>query len=367
MISVFGSNFDEEEVLAATKTIQSQWIGIGENVKTFEKQFAEYLSNDDFLLVDSGSNALFMAVKLLDLPPQSQIIVPSFTWVSCAQAVIMAGHIPIFCDVEIETQNVNVETIHPHLTEQTSAIMIVHYAGKPVDLNPILALGLPVIEDAAHAVNSSYYDNACGTIGDIGVFSFDSVKNLAMGEGGGMVFKDPKKMERAKKMRYCGIGKSGFQQANEHSNNRWWEYNVSEPFIKMLPTDLEASLGIVQLNKLNKNQKKRKKIWQTYQEELRELDWITTPIDKASHEQHSYFTYFIQIDQRDALANYLLAHDIYTTLRYHPLHLNPVFNSKHVLPNSEKLNETGLNIPLHPRLKDEELSYIIDTIKSFGS
>lgn len=366
MISVFGSNFGEEEVLAASQAIKSQWIGIGKQVTTFENKFAEHLHQKDFVLLDSGSNALYMAVKLLDLPPKSEIIVPSFTWVACAQAILMAGHIPVFCDVEKETQNVSLQTILPHINSNTKAILIVHYAGKPVDILPIIDIGLPIIEDVAHAVDSVYKGKPCGTWGDIGIFSFDSVKNLAMGEGGGIVCNNTDKMILAKKMRYCGIGKSGFQQATGNSQHRWWEYNIGEAFIKMLPTDLEASIGIVQLARLKENQKRRKEIWDTYQQAFKNIDWIICPKEAEADETHSYFSYFIQVPQRDQLANYLLENKIYTTLRYHPLHLNEIYKSTVQLPISEHLNEVGLNIPLHPRLTNEEVTFIIDKISSFA-
>ena len=367
MISVFGSNFGEEEVLAISETVRSQWIGMGQKVKDFEANFANHLATEDFLLVDSGSNALFMAIKLLDLPPQSEIIVPSFTWVACAQAIVMAGHQPVFCDVDMASQNVTAETVVPHISPKTKAIMVVHYAGKPVDMEPILALGFPVIEDAAHAVASTYKGKACGTLGTVGIYSFDSIKNLAMGEGGGLVCQDKEKLKMARQMRYCGIGKSGFQQASALPNTRWWEYDIKEAFIKMLPTDLAASLGLVQLAKLQKNQTIRKKIWDIYQEELKEISWITRPIEAEEEEKHSYFTYFVQVPQRDKLALYLLQNNIYTTLRYHPLHLNSIYQSEVKLPVSEHLNEVGLNIPLHPRLQDAELDYIIDKLKKFKS
>ena len=145
--------------------------------------------------------------------------------------------------------------------KKTSAIMVVHYAGLPVDMKPILELGFPVIEDAAHAIDSTYNGLPCGTIGDVGIFSFDAVKNLTVGEGGGITTKDPIKIERAKVMRYCGIGKSGFDSAVNNSNtkSRWWEYNIREPFIKMLPTNLAANIGLAQLNRIDTLQARRKR------------------------------------------------------------------------------------------------------------
>ena len=152
MISVFGSDIGDQEIEAAVECLRSQWLGFGKKVDDFEKAFASHFNLANCLMVDSGSNALYMAVRLLDLAPDDEIIIPSFTWVSCAQAVLLAGHRPIFCDVDPITMNVRREDIEPCINSRTKAIMVVHYAGLPVTMQPILDLGYPVIEDAAHAV-----------------------------------------------------------------------------------------------------------------------------------------------------------------------------------------------------------------------
>ena len=368
MISVFGSFVGEEEINEVIACMKSQWMGFGKQVEAFEEKYKAKYRLPDFAMVDSGSNALFMAVSLLDLPPGSEIIVPSFTWVSCAQTVILAGHQPVFCDVDLTSMNVRVEDIEAKITRKTAAIMVVHYAGLPVDMDPIIALGFPIIEDAAHAVDSSYKGLPCGGIGELGIFSFDAVKNLTVGEGGGLTAKDPHKINRAKIMRYCGIGKSGFDTAASASNglNRWWEYNIQEPFIKMLPTNLAASIGIAQLDKIDALQARRKEIWEIYQNEFKDCASVITPQGATSGNQHSYFTYCIRVPRRDQLAQYLYDHNIYTTLRYHPLHLNSLYCQTHInLPNCEQLNEEALSIPLHPRLTDEEVEHIITSIKKF--
>lgn len=365
MISVFGSKVGQEEIDGVKACMESQWMGFGKKVNEFEDKFKQYRRLENFAMVDSGSNALYMACVLLDLPKNSEIILPSFTWVSCAQAILMAGHKPVFCDVEIETGNVNAELIKPHITKNTGAIMVVHYAGKPVDMDPVLALGFPVIEDAAHAVVSDYKGKPCGGIGDVGIYSFDAVKNLTVGEGGGIVTKLKERIDRAKMLRYCGIGFSGFDSAASNANNRWWEYNIREPFIKMLPTNLAGSIGIAQLNKLNDLQEYRKKIWDFYSESFKSDSRIICPPGPEAHETHSYFTYAIRISDRDRFAKYLFDKGIYTTLRYHPLHLNKLYNSNSKLPNCEQLNEDALSIPLHPNLTWEQVNFIVDTIKSF--
>jgi dTDP-4-amino-4,6-dideoxygalactose transaminase len=139
-----------------------------------------------------------MAVKLLNLPPGSEIIVPSFTWISCAHAVVLNRCKVVFADVDLRTHNIGIETIEHCLTPNTKAIMVVHYAGKPVDMRRIVSLGYPIVEDAAHAVDSTLDGKYCGGIGDVGIYSFDAVKNLAVGEGGGLTARDPALIERTR-------------------------------------------------------------------------------------------------------------------------------------------------------------------------
>jgi dTDP-4-amino-4,6-dideoxygalactose transaminase len=369
MISVFGSKVGKEEIANVSAVLESQWMGFGKKVTEFEEKFSQWRNLDNFAMVDSGSNALYMAVTLLDLPPKSEIIIPAFTWVSCAQAILLAGHKPVFCDVELDTLNANKKTIEDRMTKKTSAIMVVHFGGKPVDMDPILELGLPVIEDAAHAVDSTYKGRPCGGIADVGIYSFDAVKNLTTGEGGGITTRKKEMIDRAKILRYCGIGKSGFEAAaaSAGEKNRWWEYSIKEPFIKMLPTNIAAAIGLAQLEKIDALQAFRKKVWDVYQAEFKDISWIVRPPDPEAHEKHSYFTYVIRVPERDKLARYLFDAGIYTTLRYHPLHLNELYKSKAKLKNCEVLNEDSLSIPLHPNLTMEEVSFIVDKIKEFKS
>ena len=331
MISVFGSKVGNEEILQVSESINNQWLGMGPKVKKFENIFSKRLHIDNFIMVDSGSNALYMACKLLNLKKGSEIIVPSFTWVACANSVILAGYKPVFCDVDLTSMNITVENIKPHITEKTGAIMVVHYAGLPVDMDSILSLELPVIEDAAHAVDSIYKGKSCGSIGDVGIYSFDAIKNLAVGEGGGLTMKSSELFDRAKTLRYCGIGKSGFDASE--TNHKWWEYNIRESFIKMNPSDIEE---------------------------------IITPLESTPGYKHSYFTYAIRVKNRNELAKYLLDNGVYTTVRYHPLHLNEIYKQTYkILPNCETLNDEALNIPLHPNMSGQDADVVVELISSF--
>lgn len=365
MITVFGSLMGPEELEEVRTSLEAQWIGIGPKTAAFEKQFAERLGLPGFVLLDSGSNALHLAVKLLDLPPGSDVIVPSFTWISCAHAVVLCGHKPVFCDVDLDTYNVTRADVEAARTPNTRAVMVVHYGGLPVRVDEIAELGLPIIEDAAHAPDSRLKGAACGGLGDVGIYSFDAIKNLAMGEGGGLTAKDPARVARAKQLRYCGIGKSGFEASANKA--RWWEYSITDFFPKMLPSDIAASIGLAQLRKLDAMQAKRKEIWETYQREFANIGWLIRPQDAPADATHSYFTYCVRVPggRRDAFARHLYDRGIYTTLRYHPLHLNPIYGSKAKLPVCERLNEEALSLPIHPGLKPADVEKILAEVKAF--
>ncbi|OFW62078.1 MAG: hypothetical protein A2133_02080 [Actinobacteria bacterium RBG_16_64_13] len=188
-----------------------------------------------------------------------------------------------------------------------------------------------------------------------------------MPEGGGITAKDPQLMERTKQLRYCGVGKSGFEAAGR-KNERWWEYNVVAVFPKLIPNDICAGVGLAQLGKLQANQARRLAIWRHYQHEFADLAWLVRPVEAAGDERHSYFTYAVRVlgAKRDALAQYLFDQGIYTTLRYHPLHMNPIYGSTAKLPVCEQLNEEALCLPLHPRLSDDDVSAVVTAVKGFA-
>ncbi|MFA0960370.1 DegT/DnrJ/EryC1/StrS family aminotransferase [Roseivirga sp. BDSF3-8] len=364
MIRVFSSKAGVEELEHVRQSIENQWLGGGPKLKQFEDSMASDLSTQYFTMIDNATNGLFLACQLLGLEPGSEIICPSFTWVGCAHAIKLAGFEPVFCDVAIESQNVSVETIKPKITRKTSAIMVVHYAGLSVDMNPIIELGYPIIEDAAHAVCSTYKGRRCGTLGKIGVFSFDSMKNLAVGEGGGIAFSSEEHFERAKKLRLCGLGKSSYEMRG--NKDRWWELGAREASLKFKPSDISAGVALGQLAKLPVLQQRRKEVWTRYHLELANINELHLPIEKEfDNSQHSYFTYTIRTPKRDQLANFLLSEDIYTTLRFFPIHLNEVYMNGLMLENTEILKETALNIPLHPNMEEQEVDKVISSIKKF--
>jgi dTDP-4-amino-4,6-dideoxygalactose transaminase len=368
MISLFGSDVGPEELAAVKDAFDRQWLGIGPRTVEFERKIAERTGRP-FVFLNSGSNSLQLALRLLALPRGAEVILPSFTWISCANAVVINGLTPVFCDVDADTANLTAAHVAAKITPRTGAIMVVHYAGKPVDVDSLRAFGLPIVEDAAHAIDSAVDGRPCGALGTVGIFSFDAVKNLTTGEGGGVVAADAAMAEHATRLRYCGIAKSGFD-ASAHKA-RWWEHEIVDVFPKMLNTDIAAAIGLVQLTRLAGFQARRKALWDTYTARFRQepwaADWIEVPDGPAPHERHSYFTYLIRLraGARDRLAHFLLERGIYTSLRYHPLHLNPAYGCTTPLPVTERLNAVALNLPLHPRLTDADLDVICDALRAF--
>lgn len=363
LLQVFGASFDERELAELGRSLAAGWIGMGPQVERFEHALAERL-DAEVVMVNSGTSALWVAVELLELPPASEVVLPSFTWVGCANAVALAGHVPVFADVEPDTANVSRATVEPKLSARTGAIMVVHYAGKPVRLDELAELGLPIVEDAAHAVDSTLLGARCATIAELGVLSFDSVKNIATPDGGAVVTRDPELAARARRLRHCGIGRTGFERRGE---GRWWEHEIERPFPKLLPNDVSAGIGLVQLEKLDASQERRRRLWEAYESGLAGRDWLSLPPGPAADERHSWFTYLVRVldGRRDDLAEALLEQGIYTTLRYSPLHLIPPYASDDSLPVTERLAEDGLNLPLHPRMEDADVERVVAAVTAF--
>lgn len=361
MINVFGNKHSNKLVKELRGCISSGWIGCGHHVKQFENLMLERYKKT-FIMTNNGSNALHMAVRLLDLPIHSKIVVPSFTFVACIHAILMEGHIPIIADVN-QDGNLDIKSIGK---SKPSAIMAVHYGGRPCNMKEICDIGLPVIEDVAHAFDSSIYGKRCGTFGAISAFSFDPIKNISTPDSGGILISSKFK-NKALHLRDLGIASTG---SSSKKSKRWWETQIFDVFPKYLPNDIAAIFAKEQLSILEKNQSRRKNIWETYQKELSKINGIIIEGEIENGIRHSYFTYLAKVkNDRDGLAHHLKKNNIYTTLRFQPLHKIKMFKkyAKSKYPVAESLGNHGLNLPLHPGITDNDLDRIICTIKSWKS
>lgn len=373
MINVFQPTLGEEELNRIKEVFKSNWIGKGKMTEQFEKDFAKHLNVEQKNIFSTNccSEGLFSSMKILDISPQDEVIMPTISFVGAGNAVCANGSKLVLCDVDPRTLNARAEDIEKKLTSKTKAIMILHYGGVACEMNEILQLAdahnIKVIEDSACSVASTYKGRACGTLGDMGMWSFDAMKILVCGDGSMIYLKDQELAEKAQKYLYFGLeSKSGYSNPID---NKWWEYEISSFGHRAIINDVTAAMAVEQCKKLPAFIARRKEIHDTYNRELSELEWLDLPLPLKENCKSSYYFYHIQVKKegyRDKLAKYLKEADIYTTFRYYPLHLVDFYGIHESFPNAEYATERTLCLPIHQGLTIEEQGYIIDKIKKFG-
>jgi len=364
MIQVFKPYMGKEEIEAVTEVLKSGWLGLGPKTQEFEEKFSEYIGVKYSVGVNSCTSALDLALKLLDIRNGDEVIVPTMTFVSTAHAVAYNLAIPIFADVDYDSLNLQIEDVARKITKRTKAIIAVHYGGRPVDMDALkeVAQGIPIIEDCAHACGSEYNALKCGSIGNIGCFSFHAVKNLCTGDGGMLTLNDEEMYERAKRLRWLGIDKSTWVRTDKNKSY-WWEYAVEEVGLKCHMNDITAAIGIEQLKKLDLMNARRKEIADIYTDFL-----ITEPTDyvfDTDSSKSSWHIFHLKAEDRDKLSVYLKENGITTGVHYKPIHLYTCYGNKPRLPFSEVVFEKIISLPMHPNLTSDEVEFIIDTILQF--
>ena len=371
MIQMFSNSLGPEELRVVAEVLASRWLGKGNHCEELEKELARMLDAPRILLTNSGTSAIMIAVRSLEISGGDEVIVSTVNYVTCASALLEAGATPVFADVDPRTLNIEPSEIERLKTPRTKAVILLHYAGHPCPMDEIRAVcgdDIAIIEDSANAVSSSYKGEMCGTMGAAGVFSFDAVKILVMGDGGALMLKDSDAIERAKSYRYLGLSlqtPSGYERMSRNTK-RWWEFDLHATSGRYISNDILAAIGRVQLEKLPGFIARRRQIWDHYQRELAGVPGLTCPPEPLTGTTSSYYLYWIQLAQgRDELAVFLAENGVYTTFRYYPLHLVKFFQTQCRLPVAEHINETTLNLPLHQNLSDDDVQMIIDLIKRF--
>lgn len=367
MINIFSNSLGAVELDAVRAVFDSRWLGRGKECAEFEKELAAHFKADKIHLFNCCTSALYAAVRALRIGPRDEVIIPTIAFPACVSAVLERGGAPIFADVDPVTLNLTHGELNRLKNERTRGIFVLHYGGHPANMDELkkAAGNIPIIEDSACSIASSYKGQMCGTIGDFGTWSFDAMKTLVTGDGGALYCK-PEYEDRIKKIRYLGLdegGSTGMDKASS-GGSRWWEYELVLPSGRFIMNDIVSAIGRVQLKKINWFIEIRKAVWRAYQTGLAGVDEITLPPEPLPDTTSSYYLYWIKAKHRDELAVFLKERGIYTTFRYYPLHL-ACKNSAVSLPVAEQLNDSVLNLPLHQNITTDDISHIVSSIKEF--
>lgn len=345
--------------------------GDGEFTHKCSKWMEEKFNAQKILLTTSCTSALEMAALLLELKQGDEIIMPSYTFVSTADAFVMVGAKIVFVDVNPDTMNIDEEKIKEAITEKTKAIVVVHYAGISPDMDKVMKIAkehnLKVVEDAAQGFMAKYKDKFLGTIGDIGCYSFHETKNYSMGEGGAIVLNDPKLIERAEIIREKGTNRNKFFRG-EIDKYTWVDYGSS-----YLPSELNCAYLYPQLEKADEINKTRLEAWNYYKKGLEELDkkYITCQYvpEYSKHNAHMFYIKTKNLEERTRLLKYLKENDIQAVFHYIPLHTSPAGKKYGTFFGEDKYtsveSERLVRLPLYYGITKEDQTKVIETIKKF--
>lgn len=350
----------EDDVEAVANAVRNRKLSQGEIVQNFEEEFAQYLGSKFASAVMNGTAALHLAVLGVGTSTGDEVIVPSFSHISVANCVYYVGAKPVFVDIDPNTYNIDPCKIQQSISSKTRAIIVVHYGGQMADMDPILEIAeeydLPVIEDAAEAHGASYKKCKAGTMGSVGCFSFYPNKNMTTGEGGMIVTDDEEIEEKISLLRRYGQDKMG------NYNHVVIGYNY-----KM--TDIQASLGRVQLKRLDWVLQKKREAAKYYNNLLSPIEEIQTPYIEPES-THGYMFYTVKFSKpvlRDRVRDHLSNQGIETRIAFPPIHLQPVYKSLYgyeegYLPVTEECANKVLSLPIYPIIGKEDQKFVVDEL-----
>ena len=363
----------EDEIAAVVETLRSGWLTTGPKVKKFEEEFARFVGSDHAVAVNSGTAALHLALDAIGLKEGDEVIVPTMTFVASANAVVHSGATPVLVDCEPSTSLVDLDAVESAITARTRAIMIVHLAGRPVDLDRVNTLrdrrGLLVIEDAAHAIGAEWDRRRIGNHGNLAAFSFYPTKNITTGEGGALATDDPAIAEEVERMALHGLSVGAWQR---FSDAGFKHYECVTAGFKFNMTDLQAAIGLHQLPRLDEWMLRRQELWRRYDELLLELPLtLPAPVDKrAVHARHLYQV-LVDPDSRvdrDEVLDRLHRAGIGTGVHYRAVHLHPYFRDRYRLrpeqfPVATDISKRTLSLPFSPKVTEQDQEDVVRALR----
>jgi dTDP-4-amino-4,6-dideoxygalactose transaminase len=361
---------DDELVEAAREAVASGWWSMGPRVNKFEEAFAESTGAQHAIAVANGTAALHLALLAVECGPGDEVILPSLNFVAAANAIRHTGATPVFCDVLGDADlNLDPEDIEAAVTPATKAILALHYGGFACDMDTVNGIasrhGLRVVEDAAHAPGATYHGAACGTLSEIGCFSFFSNKNLPVGEGGMIVTDDDDLAAQLRLLRSHGMTTLTWDRHRGHAHS----YDVVAQGFNYRLDELRAAMGIVQLGRLREENAGRRKISAAYRERLDGQHGLTMPFDdeEAQHSSSHHLAVVLLPAgaARDEVRTALQEERIQTSVHYPPIHqfsLYAELGARRPLPRTEGVAERLITLPLYGHMGDEEVDAVVDTL-----
>ncbi len=370
---IFGSPMiGEEEIAEVVDSLRSGWIGTGPKVQRFESMLGEYVTAQHCRCVSSCTAALILSMQVLGIGPGDEVLVPAMTFVASANAVEHAGATPVLVDSVPGTGLIDLDAAEAAITPRTRAIMPVHFAGRPVDMDRLNALRdrhrLLVIEDAAHALGAEWRGRRIGAFGNVAAFSFYVTKNITTIEGGALVTGDREIAAEVERLALHGLSLGAWQR---FSDAGFRHYEVIRPGYKYNMTDVQAALGLRQLPRLDEWISRRAQLWERYDELLAGLP-LSTPPPPAAGTRHARHLYQVLVDPdaqltRDALVDALTARRIGTGVHYRGVHLHPFYRDKYRLspsdlPVATAISERTLSLPLSPKVTDADQDDVVQAL-----
>jgi len=365
---------DENEINEVIDSLKSSWITTGPKMRIFEEEFKKYIGSKYAVAVNSGTAALHISTSSININPGDEVITTPLTFVASANCVVYRGGTPIFADIRKDTYNIDPAEIKKKITPKTKALIPVHFAGQPCDMDEILEIAeennLFVIEDAAHAIDAEYQKKKIGNISDLTSFSFHPVKNITTAEGGMVTTNNDELNEKLLMFRTHGISKDAVKRFEKSGG---YYYNMQYLGFRYNMSELHASLGIHQLKKLDDFQKRRSEIVKIYNKELENLEEITLPYVEDNI-KHSWHLYVIQLNlenlkiDRDKIFEALREENIGVNVHYIPVHYHSFYQKKFglkegILPNVEWLFPRLLTIPLFPKMTDKDVYDVVNALE----
>ncbi|MGD9056450.1 MAG: DegT/DnrJ/EryC1/StrS family aminotransferase [Desulfobacterales bacterium] len=372
---VFGSPLIEEpEIQEVVNTLRSGWLGTGPKVGQFEDMFKEFIGSEFALALNSCTAGLHLAMVVSGIRQGDEVITSPLTFCATANAIVHTGATPVFVDVQRDTMNIDPNKIEEAITPRTRAIIPVHFAGRPCEMDAIMDIAkkhdLLVIEDAAHCIEGWYNGKKIGKIGDISCFSFYVTKNIVTGEGGMVTTNKEVWADKIKMYGLHGLSKDAWKR---YSDDGFVPYQVIFPGFKYNMMDIQASLGLHQMNRIDTYLRKREKIWEQYNEAFSDLP-VICPIESEKdtvHARHLY-TLLLDIDRitksRNEVQQELHDLNIGTGIHFMSLHLHDYYRKTYGFepedfPNAKFISERTISLPLSPKLNEKDVEDVTAAVK----